>query len=89
MPRGGDLVRRNVSALVDTPHGREGRPSQPLTVEQAAAQPEPAPARERDLMGRQQRCPEHGGGLIACPQSLVSGFPFTWMYGRSCDARSR
>src|SRR5579862_3041507 len=25
---GRDLVRRNVSALVDTPHGREGRPSQ-------------------------------------------------------------
>jgi integrase len=34
---GRDLVRRNVSALVDTPHGREGRPSQALTVEQAAA----------------------------------------------------
>jgi integrase len=32
-----DLVRRNVSALVDTPRGRAGRPSQPLTVEQAAA----------------------------------------------------
>jgi hypothetical protein len=28
---GRDLVRRNVSALVDTPHGREGRPSQALT----------------------------------------------------------
>jgi integrase len=34
---GRDLVRRNVSALVDTPHGRAGRPSQALTVEQAAA----------------------------------------------------
>src|ERR1700750_1949377 len=34
---GRDLVRRNVAALVDTPHGREGRPSQALTVEQAAA----------------------------------------------------
>jgi integrase len=34
---GRDLVRRNVSALVDTPHGRVGRPSQALTVEQAAA----------------------------------------------------
>ena len=34
---GRDLIRRNVSALVDTPHGREGRPSQALTVEQAAA----------------------------------------------------
>ena len=34
---GRDLVRRNVSALVDTPHGRQGRPSQALTVEQAAA----------------------------------------------------
>jgi integrase len=34
---GRDLVRRNVSALVDTPHGREGRPSHALTVEQAAA----------------------------------------------------
>jgi integrase len=33
---GRDLVR-NVSALVDTPHGRQGRPSQALTVEQAAA----------------------------------------------------
>ena len=31
---GHDLVRRNVSALVDTPHGREGRPSQALTLEQ-------------------------------------------------------
>ena len=34
---GRNLVRRNVSALVDTPHGREGRPSQALTLEQAAA----------------------------------------------------
>ena len=34
---GRDLVRRNVSALVDTPHGRAGRPSQALTLEQAAA----------------------------------------------------
>ena len=34
---GQDLVRRNVSALVDTPHGRQGRPSQALTLEQAAA----------------------------------------------------
>jgi integrase len=34
---GRDLVRRNVSALIDTPRGREGRPSQALTVEQAAA----------------------------------------------------
>jgi integrase len=34
---GRDLVRRNVSALVDTPRGREGRPSRALTVEQAAA----------------------------------------------------
>jgi hypothetical protein len=34
---GRDLVRRNVSALVDTPHGRKGRSSQALTVEQAAA----------------------------------------------------
>src|SRR5690242_8795413 len=33
---GRDLVRRNVSALVDTPHGRQGRPSQALTLEQAA-----------------------------------------------------
>ena len=31
-----DLVKRNVS-LVDTPRGREGRPSKALTVEQAAA----------------------------------------------------
>ena len=29
---GQDLVRRNVSALVDTPRGREGRPSQSLTL---------------------------------------------------------
>ena len=28
---GQDLVRRNVSALVDTPRGLEGRPSQSLT----------------------------------------------------------
>jgi integrase len=34
---GRDLVRRNVSALVDTPHGREGRPSQALTLDQAGA----------------------------------------------------
>ena len=34
---GQDLVRRNVSALVDTPRGREGRPSQSLTLGQAAA----------------------------------------------------
>jgi integrase len=32
-----DLVQRNVSALVDTPRGQEGRPSQSLTVEQASA----------------------------------------------------
>jgi integrase len=32
-----DLVRRNVSALVDTPRGRTGRPSQSLTLEQATA----------------------------------------------------
>jgi integrase len=34
---GQDLVRRNVSALVDTPRGREGRRSQSLTVTQASA----------------------------------------------------
>src|SRR4029077_20369177 len=34
---GQDLVRRNVSALVDTPRGLEGRPSQALTLDQAAA----------------------------------------------------
>lgn len=32
-----DLVRRNVSALVDTPEGQPGRPSQSLTLAQAAA----------------------------------------------------
>jgi integrase len=32
-----DLARRNVSALVDTPKGQPGRPSQSLTLEQAAA----------------------------------------------------
>ena len=32
---GQDLVRRNVSALVDTPGGREGRPSQSLTLAEA------------------------------------------------------
>jgi len=32
-----DLVRRNVSALVDTPKGQLGRPSQSLTLEQATA----------------------------------------------------
>jgi integrase len=32
-----DMVRRNVSALVDTPEGQPGRPSQSLTLEQAAA----------------------------------------------------
>jgi len=34
---GQDLVRRNVSALADTPRGLEGRPSQSLTLEQASA----------------------------------------------------
>jgi integrase len=34
---GQDLVRRNVSALVDTPQGRDGRPSQSLSMEQASA----------------------------------------------------
>jgi integrase len=34
---GQDLVRRNVSALAGTPRGREGRPSQSLTLEQASA----------------------------------------------------
>ena len=32
---GQDLVRRNVSALVDTPRGLEGRPSQSLTLAEA------------------------------------------------------
>src|SRR5215469_5597682 len=32
-----DLVRRNVSALVDTPEGQPGRPSQSLTLDQAEA----------------------------------------------------
>jgi hypothetical protein len=32
-PEGQDLVRRNVSALVDTPRGLEGRLSQSLTLE--------------------------------------------------------
>ncbi len=35
--KGQDLVRRNVSALVDTPRGLEGRPSQSLTLAQATA----------------------------------------------------
>ena len=30
-------MRRNVSALVDTPHGLEGRPSQSLTLAEATA----------------------------------------------------
>jgi hypothetical protein len=34
---GQDLVRRNVSALVDTPRGLEGRPSQSLAPDQASA----------------------------------------------------
>jgi integrase len=33
----GDLVTRNVAALVDTPKGQEGRPSRSLTLDQAAA----------------------------------------------------
>jgi len=33
---GRDLARRNVSALAGTRHGREGRPSQALTLDQAA-----------------------------------------------------
>src|SRR6202042_3472696 len=34
---GQDLVRRNVSALADTPQGQVGRPSQSLTLDEAAA----------------------------------------------------
>jgi integrase len=34
---GQNLVRRNVSALADTPQGLEGRPSQSLTLDQAGA----------------------------------------------------
>ena len=41
---GQDLVRRNVSALVDTPRGLAGRPSQSLTLEQASALLEAAEA---------------------------------------------
>ena len=41
---GQDLVRRNVSALVDTPRGLEGRPSQSLTLDQASALLEAAEA---------------------------------------------
>ena len=33
----GDLVSRNFAALVDTPKGREGRPSKSLTLDQAVA----------------------------------------------------
>jgi integrase len=32
-----DKVRRNVAALIDSPAGREGRPSRSLTFEQAVA----------------------------------------------------
>jgi integrase len=32
-----DLISRNVAALVDTPKGREGRPSRSLTLQQAVA----------------------------------------------------
>jgi integrase len=32
-----DKVRRNVAALVDSPSGRQGRPSRSLTFEQAVA----------------------------------------------------
>ncbi|MEU0571591.1 hypothetical protein ABZ297_40210 [Nonomuraea sp. NPDC005983] len=32
-----ELVGRNVSALRETPHGQEGRPSRSLTLDQAAA----------------------------------------------------
>ena len=41
---GQDLVRRNVSALVDTPRGLEGRPSQSLTLAEASALLEAAEA---------------------------------------------
>jgi integrase len=41
---GQDLVRRNVSALVDTPRGLEGRPSQSLTLAEATAVLEAAEA---------------------------------------------
>jgi integrase len=33
----GDLVARNVATLADTPKGQQGRPSKPLTLDQAAA----------------------------------------------------
>jgi hypothetical protein len=32
-----DLVTRNVKLLADTPKGQEGRPSESLTLDQAAA----------------------------------------------------
>jgi integrase len=41
---GQDLARRNVPALVDTPRGLEGRPSQSLTPEQASVLLEAAEA---------------------------------------------
>lgn len=41
---GQDLVRRNVSALVDTPRGLDGRPSQSLTLTEASALLEAAEA---------------------------------------------
>ena len=44
---GQDLVRRNVSALVGTPRGRAGRPSQSLTLAQASALLEAAEASRR------------------------------------------
>ena len=52
---GQDLVRRNVSALVDTPRGLEGRPSQSLTLAEATA------------LRRRRTPPSHRGGRARCP----------------------
>src|SRR5262245_566582 len=46
-----DLVRRNVAALIDTPKGQVGRPSQALTVEQARKLVEVANDLEKHRLG--------------------------------------
>ena len=61
---GQDLVRRNVSALVDTPRGLEGRPSQSLTLDQASALLEAADA---------EAAGDRGGGAAGSAGAAGSG----------------
>ncbi len=57
-----DLVRRNVSALIDTPKGQAGRPSKALSVKQARALLDAASDIRRHRVGGSTTCsppPDH------------------------------